>query len=112
MAIEREINIADKKIRMKASADTPRRYRNQFGKDIFQDMNRLNHNIKHGSLDTGNTEVLENLAYVMAKQADPEIPPIEEWLDQFGVFDIFFAAESIISMWGLNAETASIGKKK
>lgn len=112
MAIERTIEIADKMVKMKASADTPRLYRHLFGCDLFQDMNRLNLNVKKGSLDTGNTEVLENIAYAMAKQAEPKLPPIDEWLDQFGMFDIFFASGDILNMWAANTKTASEAKKK
>lgn len=112
MAIRKIIKIGGIDVDMKTSADTPRAYRHIFGRDIFQDMNRLNLNMKKGSLDTGNTEVLENIAYVMAKQANPDIPDINDWLEQFNTFDIFTASKDIISLWGINNKTMISPKKK
>ena len=112
MAITGTVKIGDKEVKMKASADTPRLYRHTFGRDIFQDMNKLNLNMKKGSLDTGNTEVLENIAYIMAKQADPDIPEISDWLEQFNIFDIFIAGKDIFLLWAKNNKTSSAPKKK
>ena len=39
------------------------------------------------SLDLFSLEMFENIAYVMAKHADPSIPDNpEEWLDEFNTF--------------------------
>ena len=112
MALKKEIEISGIRVKLKASADTPRVYRHLFGKDLFQDMNMLNLNVTAGSLDMGNTEVLENIAYTMASQADRDIPDIDEWLDQFEVFDIYLAIKDILSLWAANISTMSKNKKK
>jgi hypothetical protein len=57
-------------------------------------------------------EAFENIAYLMAKHADPSIPDTaEEWLEEFSVFSIYQVLPEIISLWGVNLETQSTAKK-
>ena len=57
-------------------------------------------------------EMFENIAYVMAKHADPNIPNSpEEWLDEFNAFSIYQVLPSIIELWGLNVQTDIQSKK-
>ena len=57
-------------------------------------------------------EAFENIAYLMAKHADPSIPDsAEEWLEGFSVFSIYQVLPEIISLWGVNLETQSVAKK-
>jgi hypothetical protein len=57
-------------------------------------------------------EAFENIAYLMAKHADPSIPDTaEEWLEEFSVFSIYQVLPEIISLWGVNLETQSEAKK-
>lgn len=101
-----EVMIGDKNIKMACSADTPRRYRIMFGKDILTEMQKL-------SKENISTECIENLAYLMACQGDPEMDmKIGEWLDQFGPLDIVQSAQDIIGLWNINLRTASKPKKK
>lgn len=60
-----------------------------------------------------NSEVeLENIAYIMAKHADPTIPDSpEEWLDEFSTFSIYQVLPKIIELWGLNVQTDVESKK-
>ena len=56
--------------------------------------------------------MFENIAYVMAKHADPNIPDTpEEWLDEFNTFSIYQVLPSIIELWGLNVQTEVESKK-
>lgn len=42
------------------------------------------------NLDMFSLEVFENIAFIMAKHADPSIPDTpEEWLDNFNTFSIY-----------------------
>lgn len=42
------------------------------------------------NLDMFSLEVFENIAFIMAKHADPSIPNTpEEWLDNFNTFSIY-----------------------
>ena len=126
MAITRTIEIDGRPVPFKASAAIPRIYRLKFGRDIFADIDRLmaamdkqspegsNQQSPEGSdLDLITLGIFENIAYVMAKYADPEVPETpEEWLDGFSVFSIYFILPQIIELWGLNNKTEVHGKKK
>ena len=52
-------------------------------------------------LDMFSLEMFENIAYTMAKHADPSIPDSpEEWLDEFSTFSIYQVLPKIIELWG------------
>jgi len=57
-------------------------------------------------------EMFENIAFVMAKYADPAIPGSpEEWLDRFNTFSIYQVLPQLIELWGLNVQTDVESKK-
>ena len=57
-------------------------------------------------------ELFENIAFIMAKHADPAIPDTpEEWLDGFGTFSIYQVLPQLIELWGLNVKTDVEAKK-
>ena len=63
-------------------------------------------------LDTFSLEMFENIAYVMAKHADTNIPDTqEEWLDGFNTFSIYQVLPQLIELWGLNVRTDVSAKK-
>ena len=106
-----------KKVPFKASAAIPRIYRVRYGRDIFKDLMKLekamNENTEEDStLDLFSLETFENIAYLMAKHADPSLPDTaEDWLDEFSVFSIYQVLPEIIELWGLNLQTQSVSKK-
>ena len=118
MAITRTIEIDGKPVPFKASAAIPRIYRLKFGRDIFADIDRLmaamdKQSPEGSDLDLITLGIFEDVAYTMAKYADPEVPETpEEWLDGFSVFSIYFILPQIIELWGLNNKTEVQGKKK
>ena len=60
-----------------------------------------------------NLEPIENLAYLMAWQADPDNTPgaIEEWLAGFDPLSIYLASPEIFRFWNLSAgKTAELKK--
>ncbi|MEE3451339.1 MAG: hypothetical protein VZR27_11715, partial [Acutalibacteraceae bacterium] len=64
-------------------------------------------------LDLFSLELFENIAYIMAKHADPSIPDSpEEWLDEFSTFSIYQILPQLIELWGLNTEVEIESKKK
>jgi len=102
----KEIKIGGKPVKMGCSADTLRRYRIEFGRDLLADLQ----NLSKADLNVG---FVECLAYTMAKQGDPELDmPIGDWLDQFGPLDVINASEEIMNLWGVNATSTSKAKKK
>ena len=101
----------------RASAAIPRIYRIRFHRDIYKDLASLEKAVGKGdsensSLDLLSLEMFENIAYIMAKHADPNIPDTpEEWLDGFNTFSIYLVLPQIIELWGLNVQTDVQSKK-
>ena len=117
MSIVRKVEIDGKQVPFKASAAIPRIYRIKFNRDIYKDLRSLEKAVGEGdeensNLDLFSLEMFENIAYVMAKHADPNIPDtLEEWLDEFNTFSIYQVLPSIIELWGLNVQTEVESKK-
>ncbi len=45
--------------------------------------------------------MFENIAFIMAKHADPTIPDtVEDWLDDFNTFSIYQVLPELIDLWG------------
>ena len=117
MSIMKKVEIDGKQIPFKASAAIPRIYRIKFNRDIYKDLRLLegalgNADEENSNLDLFSLEMFENIAYIMAKHADPNIPDTpEEWLDEFNTFSIYQVLPSIIELWGLNVQTDIESKK-
>ena len=126
--MERTITISGKDVKMRASALIPRLYRFRFGRDIIRDMASLQKAYKKKQdLPEDATEeekidaefsvvdlmVFENVAYIMAKHAEPSIPDDpNEWLDEFDMFSIYEILPEILQMWNLSNAQTSKPKKK
>ena len=117
MGIRKDIEIDGKMVAFKASAAIPRIYRLKFQRDIYKDLSALEKSIGDGdakasNLDMFSLEMFENIAFIMAKHADPTIPDTpEEWLDQFNTFSIYQILPQLIELWGLNVKTDVEAKK-
>lgn len=116
------IKIGDKEVKMRASALIPLLYRNKFNRDIYKDLTSLVNDINSEKPDIENMQIVERLAYLMAKQGDKDetgkplgnIPEkIEDWLDTFDdVFAIYEASGDILSLWGNSTQSIAESKKK
>ncbi len=117
MSLIKKIDFDGKQVPFKASAAIPRIYRIKFNRDIYKDLSALEISIgkgneKESNLDLFSLEMFENIAYVMAKHADPEISDSpEEWLDEFNTFSIYQILPQLIELWGLNVKTDVEAKK-
>ena len=118
MAIKSNITVDGIEVPFKASAAVPRLYRLKFGRDIYKDFVALQKSVKEGDednsgLDIETLEVFENIAYIMAKHAQPDAVPSspDEWLEQFNTFSIYEVLPKLIELWGLNVETQVESKK-
>lgn len=122
----------------KTSAAVPRMYRMKFHRDIFNDLNSIDRQIKQQNkrmeeekqiaLDKGlefyeseyestlpihTLTTFENIAFIMHKHGDPSQPAdIDEWLEQFETFDIYNIFPEIISMWENENQQLSEPKKE
>lgn len=117
MSMVKKIEIDGKEVPFRASAAIPRIYRMKFQRDIYKDLAELekavgNNSEEVSNLDMFSLEMFENIAYIMAKHADPNIPDTpEEWLDDFNTFSIYQVLPKIIELWGLNMKTDVEAKK-
>jgi hypothetical protein len=117
MGIMKKIVIDGQEVAFRASAAIPRIYRVKFHRDIYKDLRALEKAVGDNSesesnLDMFSLEMFENIAFVMAKHADPTIPDSpEEWLDEFATFSIYQVLPQIIELWGLNVQTDVQAKK-
>ncbi|MCD8011901.1 MAG: hypothetical protein LUG99_01750 [Lachnospiraceae bacterium] len=100
MGMKKTIQIDGKDVVFKASAAIPRIYRLKFQRDIYKDLRLLEKAVgesdeKESGLDLFSLEMFENIAYIMAKHADPKAVPDspEEWLDEFNTFSVKFPAD-------------------
>ena len=117
MSMTKKIEIDGKQVLFRASAAIPRIYRMKFHRDIYKDLSALEKSIGSGDEETSNLdlfslEMFENIAFIMAKHADPAIPDTpEEWLDEFNTFSIYQVLPKLIELWGLNVKTDVEAKK-
>lgn len=125
MGIKKNILIDGKEVPFKASAAVPRLYRLKFGRDIYRDFASLEDSVrqdakkhaneeeKQSTLDIKSLEMFENIAYIMARHADPENVPNnpDEWLEQFEMFSIYEVLPQLMELWGSNIATQVQAKK-
>ena len=125
--MDKILNIAGKKVGLRATALTPRLYRHKIGRDIIQDMAKLQKSFSKASqlsqdateeerqeaqLSVMDLEIFENVAFIMARQYDQNIPDtVDAWLDQFEAFSIYEIFPEILSLWNMNNKTTSKPKK-
>lgn len=129
--VAKTIEICGQPVRFCASAATPRLYRLKFKRDIFADMQKLTKDFQAKKaaqkaegqaedteqnagtdLAVESLEIFENVAYIMAFQADRSIPDtIDQWLDQFEMFSIYEVLGELVQLWGDNLFTAASAKK-
>lgn len=115
--LEKTVKIGDKEVTFKSSAAIPRLYRIKFKRDIFRDLTKLERSYKNRDdgtkeLEIEDLEIFENVAYIMALHANPDIPKtIEEWLDQFEMFSIYEVLPQILELWGSNLFTDISSRK-
>ena len=117
--MERIIEIDGKQIPFKATAAIPRLYRIKFGRDIMQDMVGLKKAIeaaqkKQGPIPVKFLNIFENVCFLMAKHADPEMEAktADEWLDGFGTFSIYAVYPQLMELWQANICSSAESKKK
>ena len=127
--MERTLRVGGTDLRMRASALIPRLYRFQFGRDLIKDMSQLEKSYKkavtvkedateeerqEAQLSVLDLTIFENVAWCMAKNADPNVPnDPDEWLDTIdGVFSVYEVLPHILDLWTAGLETTSKQAKK
>ena len=123
--MEKTIIIDGREVRLRASAAIPRLYRIKFRRDILQDMQTIKKAVEKSARENAKEdgqmssiplealELFENVSYLMAKHADPAVPPtVEEWLDGFETFSIYTVFPAIEELWMANVQQLSTPAKK
>lgn len=117
--MERIITIDGRDIPFRATAAIPRLYRIKFGRDIMQDMKSIKRAVEQAQEGEGPIpplmlEIFENVAYLMARHARPDMPEhtVEEWLDGFDTFSIYEVFPQLMELWRANNRSLAEGKKK
>ena len=114
MAISKNIIVDGREVAFKASAAVPRLYRLKFRRDLFADFAKLQSEVgdSNNIMNIDSLEMFEDIAYTMAKHADPAVPDTpDEWLEQFNVFSVYEILPQLIELWGLNIEQQVKSKK-
>lgn len=126
--MEKIIEVGKQKVKMRSSALIPRLYRFKFKRDVIRDMTQLKkaydkalqlpedateEEKEKAQLSAVELTLFEDIAYIMAKHADPDIPESpDEWLDQIeGVFSIYEVLPQILELWNLSQKQTSQAKK-
>ena len=117
--MERTVEINGREVKFRATAAVPRLYRIKFHRDIIRDINDVKKAIDKAEqeekpIPMEALEVFENMAYTMAKHADPTGTPSspDEWLDQFETMSIYEIFPVISELWVGNMKTTVDAKKK
>lgn len=96
--MEKTIDICGKQVRFKSSASFLLRYRNYFGAEGLKDLGKTGSIMEEGDLNGVITML--RIIWSLAKNADPRIPPLDDWVDSFDEFpvaDIFAELDELIA---------------
>lgn len=115
--MEKVLSVGEKQIKFKSTAGTMMRYRNYFHRDFIKDLVHLKEKLKDkkengAEFELVDLEIFERISWCMAKTANPDIPDIEHWLDEFESFDIMLILPEIITLLVDNMATLNTTKKK
>lgn len=118
--MEKTIVIDGKELKFKATAATPRVYRQAFGRDIYIDAQMLFEAIsKEESFSVEVLNAFEDIAFCMNSQAEGRElkresveKEMDEWLENFETFSIYKILPQLIELWQLNTEQKSTPKKE
>jgi hypothetical protein len=110
--MEKTISVDGHELKLKATASTPRVYRQAFGRDIFVDIKSLLAGLSaDADVSVEYLNAFENIAYCLNAQAEGKElkretleKDMEEWLDQFETFSIYHIFPQIMDLWRLTNE--------
>jgi hypothetical protein len=114
--MEKVLKIGNKEIKMKSTAGTMMRYRNNFNRDFIKDLvniqGKLAEKVENGKeFEAIDLDIFEKIAWCMAKTADNSIPDIEHWLDEFETFDVMQVLPELMNLLVANMEQINDKKK-
>lgn len=118
--MEKTISIDGKELKFKATANTPRVYRQAFGRDIYTDISVLIAGFNSDEpLPITALDAFENVAYCLNSQAEGRElnresleKDMSKWLDQFETFSIYRILPQIMELWRSTNEQTSVPKNQ
>ncbi|SHI75087.1 hypothetical protein SAMN02745975_00527 [Geosporobacter subterraneus DSM 17957] len=115
--MERILTIDGRQVKFKSTGAFLLKYKVQFNRDAIKDIFRLaaaidKENNTLTDIDAFDLELFYNLVWVLAKTADPQLPPPVEWLDSFSEFPLMDIIPEISDMiFSCLTSTAPFKKK-
>ena len=113
--MEKTLTIDGRQVKFKSTGAFLLRYKAQFGRDALQDIFKLQDAVdsknRIKNISALDLEVLYDLAWTLAKTADPNIPPPMEWLDEFSEFPLMDIIPEIVDMI-FSCLTSTVESKK
>lgn len=124
--MEKTINISGRPVTFKATGGLMLRYKNQFGREYLADaieMQRFADTKTQKKVKTAdgkitfvddydftklNLELAYNLAWTLAKTADPSIPDPMAWLDSFDTFPILEILPQLNELLGVSSQSSGV----
>jgi len=115
--MEKILNIDGRDVKFKSSGAFLLKYKMQFQRDAFKDLIKLSEAIDVKTKTVKNAdcfdlEVFFNMAWVLAKNANPQLPPPMEWLDSFSEFPVMDIIPEIMDLIMSTIKTTKEVKKK
>ena len=111
--METTITLNEKEYRFRLSAATTYIYHRKFGKDLIREFQKLGKG-KKNELDDGAIDTMSEVAYIAAKQADPNLTDdVAEWMDQFDLMDFYqVILPEVFRLWQNTTKTQVKPKKQ
>jgi len=114
--MEKILTIDGRQVKFKSTGAFLLKYKAQFGRDALQDILRIQSAIDNKgrikNISALDLEVLYDLAWTLAKTADPNIPPPMEWLDEFSEFPLMDIVPELTDLiFGCLSSTVKSKKK-
>lgn len=85
--MRKTVTIGGKSVVLDNNASLLYKYKKEFGADVFADFNTMVDAIGRPLTEDVGLPVMR-LTYIMAKNADKELPPFEDWLEEVGTFPV------------------------
>lgn len=96
--MQKIINIDGQEVKLATNASTPFKYKKEFQSDFFADLVRMAKTVGDKSTQLGNIswedvdhlnfDVIYQIIYILAKTGNPQIDPMEKWLERFDEFPL------------------------
>lgn len=115
--MEKILTIDGRQVKFKSTGAFLLRYKAQFGRDVLQDIFKLQDAIdietkQLKDISALDLEVFYNIVWSLAKTANPDIPPPMEWLDSFGEFPLADILPEVMELVTASLKSTAKSKKK